>query len=251
MWLRLHREARLAKHLPILALGVVAACIAAASAQTPRPQLPPLQVGQYLYEARTNEPARTQGNVVTASITWACQGNVCSTRGPWPRPGVPACHALALQVGVITSYGRSGAMLTPAQLAECNAGVATPSVIAPGVRVTPSQPIRRPAASPTPTETPPPETPPAETPPSATPPPATPPPDTPTLTTDASGAIVVNATQLSLVGGAMRDVSDRIGAPIVVNASELSLVGGAAVDVSDRAAPAIVVNTSELSLVGR
>lgn len=214
MWLRSPAlgGAGLAKHLHIFVLGALVACVAAASAQTPR--LPPLQMGSYAYEARTTQAARTQGNVNASGIAWACQGSVCSTRGPWPGPGVPACHALALQVGVIASYGRSGAMLTAAELAECNAGLAAPNVRLPsGVQITPTIPIR---------------------------------PSTPDST-----AVVVNTPELSFVGGAAVDTSDRAAPAVTVNTSELSFVGGATVDLSDRDAPAVVVNTPELSFVGR
>jgi hypothetical protein len=140
---------------------------------------------------------------------------------------VPACHALALEVGVIASYGRSGVMLSAADLEQCNAGVATQNAIRPGVRVTPSTPIR--PARPQPSQSG-----------DAAPPPAS-----------SSGAVTTNTTELSFVGGASVDTSDRAAPAIVTNTGELSFVGSAPVDTSDRAAPAVVVNTTELSFVGR
>src|SRR5262249_18473377 len=56
--------------------------------------------------------------------TWQCGQNTCTVTGPWPTPGVGACHALALEVGVITAYGYAAAQLNTVQLTQCNAGVA-------------------------------------------------------------------------------------------------------------------------------
>jgi hypothetical protein len=77
----------------------------------------------YQYAARTVAPATRTGAVTAGSLTWQCTGSECRISGPWPAPGVSACAALAGQVGRIASYGRSGAMLTTEQLAQCNANL--------------------------------------------------------------------------------------------------------------------------------
>lgn len=62
----------------------------------------------------------------------------------------------------------------------------------------------------------------------------------------------ITTPELSFVGGAVTDRSDR-AAPAVVIASdaELSFVGGAMTDTSDRAGPPQTITTSELSFIGR
>lgn len=62
----------------------------------------------------------------------------------------------------------------------------------------------------------------------------------------------ITTPELSFVGGAMTDTSDR-AAPAVVIASpaELSFVGGAMTDTSDRVGPPQTITTSELSFIGR
>jgi hypothetical protein len=122
-----------------LAAALLVATIATAHAQTV--QLPPgqqiqrqqptlpapqLQTGSYVYTARTAAPVRRSGAVTASGITWACQGTSCTVTGPWPQPGVGACTALMREVGRITAYGRQGAMLNTAQLAQCNASLLSP-----------------------------------------------------------------------------------------------------------------------------
>lgn len=78
---------------------------------------------RYLYVAQTAAPTSREGPVRAGLLIWTCADNECSISGPWSAPGVPACAALAAQVGRIVSYGRAGAMLSEAQLAHCNANL--------------------------------------------------------------------------------------------------------------------------------
>lgn len=83
--------------------------------------------GQYLYVARVDGEVRQSGPVTTPNgLRWNCEGSACSIRGPWASPAVGACRELAALIGRISSYGRQGAMLSPAELAECNAGAPDP-----------------------------------------------------------------------------------------------------------------------------
>lgn len=139
-------------------LLVTAAIVFGAIAHAQQPQLPPQQqlphptpapaqtpsTVSFEYVARTGAPVRRSG-----SVTWTCSATSCTIRGSWLQPGVPACAALAAQVGRIVSYGRAGAMLTSQQLAQCNANVPQqqqppspppppPPPSAPGVEITTS-----------------------------------------------------------------------------------------------------------------
>lgn len=119
-----------------LAGALLIAVIASAHAQTPRPQpqqpipqqqpLPPAtpRIQTYTYTATTAAPVRRSGNVAALGITWSCSATACTVAGPWPAPGVPACAALAREVGRIVSYGRPGATLNATQLGQCNAAPA-------------------------------------------------------------------------------------------------------------------------------
>lgn len=91
----------------------------------PRPSVAPM--GMYAYTARTAGMVRRTGAVTGGGITWQCTQNYCMVSGPWRTPGVGSCHALALEVGAIVSYGHPAAQLNAAQLAQCNAGVAASS----------------------------------------------------------------------------------------------------------------------------
>lgn len=84
-------------------------------------------IGTYHYNADTHSTAARQGPVTASSIQWQCKGVRCTASGPWPKPGVAACKALAGEVGRIKSYGHKGAQLTAAQLGECNATAAAVS----------------------------------------------------------------------------------------------------------------------------
>jgi hypothetical protein len=94
----------------------------------------------YQYVAVTEAPAAaSQGPVRAGSLTWQCKGNRCSLGGPWPVPGVSACHSLAQVVGRLRSYGHVNAQLTPAQMQQCNAGVsAAKSTLQTPARVPPA-----------------------------------------------------------------------------------------------------------------
>jgi hypothetical protein len=95
----------------------------------------------YQYVATTTAPAARTGAVTAGNLTWQCTGSECRISGPWPAPGVGACALLAGQVGRIASYGRSGAMLNAAQLAECNANLPVAQM-----QITPQVAIARPQA---------------------------------------------------------------------------------------------------------
>lgn len=84
----------------------------------------PAHASAYQYTAVT-ETAKVlrQGTVQAGSLTWQCAGDRCTVRGPWPKPALSACKALARAVGPLRSYGHPGAMLSYAQLLQCNAGV--------------------------------------------------------------------------------------------------------------------------------
>ncbi len=78
----------------------------------------------YSYVAETAGSVRISGVVTAAGIDWNCAGNRCTTTGPWPTPAVAACQALARRVGPISAYGHKDQMLAPAELQQCNAGIA-------------------------------------------------------------------------------------------------------------------------------
>ena len=77
----------------------------------------------FVYTAALKSPSNIQGSVVASGISWQCKGNVCSTRGPWPKPGVSACAALANQVGEVAAYGYPSHQLSATELQSCNAGI--------------------------------------------------------------------------------------------------------------------------------
>lgn len=119
--------------LAIILLALSAAF--AADAQTPPDnfRLPPLTHVQnnsgppYTYIVRTVNPVRRSGDVVVLGVHWSCRESACTASGPWPRPLVPACIALAREIGPVAAVGRPGAVLTLAQIATCNAGLAAPT----------------------------------------------------------------------------------------------------------------------------
>jgi hypothetical protein len=173
----------------------------------------------YQYTAQTTQQVRRQGNVVAAGITWACRGQACTTSGPWVRPGVEACRALVAEVGVISAYGRTGAMLSVAELAACNATTATvaPNVVVPPIVRAPPTIVTR---------------------------------SGPGLTVRTDGPVTIAVPEMTFVGGALIATPDRGAAPVAVNVSELAFVGGAMVDRGD-VGPPVTVNVPELLFVGR
>lgn len=214
-----------------LAAALLVATIASAYAQTaqlppaqqiqrqqPTLPVPQLQIGTYVYTARTAATVRRSGAVTASGINWACQGTSCTVTGPWPQPGVGACAALAREVGRITSYGRQGAVLNAAQLAQCNVSLTSP---------------------PPPPPPPPPPAPPPPPPPPPSPPPPPPPP--------AASGVRITTSELSVVGGAETAVA--VAPTASITTSELSVVGGA-----DGGAPELpgprAITTPELSVVG-
>ncbi len=105
--------------LSVLVMTPAALFAASASSPTSATKAPV----NYRYVAETQSAADKQGSVTASGIRWQCAKARCTTRGPWPKPGVAACKALADQVGRIKSYGHGGAKLSAAQLAQCNAGL--------------------------------------------------------------------------------------------------------------------------------
>lgn len=216
--------------------ATVAIALAAPAAAKPPPFQLPLQ--SYQYTAETHEPARRQGTVVAGGFVWTCEGAVCTITGPWVRPAVGACRALAQQVGPIRAYGRPGAMLSPSDIASCNAGQ-TPTESKSQKPLPPRKTAISPSGGPV----------------SIT---------TPELSfvggsmidTSARGApVVVTVPELSFVGGTQ--IERKVSGPVEVNTPELSFVGevaprtGKLPDLTPRSAPAAVtITTPELSFVG-
>lgn len=122
-----HHAGRLALATAV-ALVAIALELPAAELQLEEPAVtvPSVSGGgdkQYRYTAVLQARAKHQGTVKAAGIRWKCSGNRCTTRGPWPRPGVRACNALAKQVGRVRSYGHSKKKLSRARIKQCNRGV--------------------------------------------------------------------------------------------------------------------------------
>lgn len=104
----------------------------------------PVRAQTYSYTAQLAAPATKQGLVEAAGIRWQCSGAACRTTGPWPVPGLEACHALAVKVGVVVSYGHPGAALDRAQLQQCNVGLAA-APVASAPAMVPMRPALTPA----------------------------------------------------------------------------------------------------------
>jgi hypothetical protein len=208
---------------------------AIAQKSPPKPGLPPglppaaaPTPTQYDYAATLAAIAKMQGAVVASGITWQCQGTRCTTRGPWPAPGVGGCAALAKLVGAVTAYGRPGAQLSPADLASCNQGVQSEAV-APKLSVAPLAPANTaPPASPPPADTPGPK---------STPPPST-----------RSGPVSVRTAALQVTGtGALAPLPPF--KPKSVRTATLQVTGSGAAAVSGTFPPK-VIRTAPLSATG-
>ena len=78
------------------------------------------QAQQFDYSAVIAGQGRVNGPVNAGGIVWQCNPKYCTTRGPWPVPGVKSCNALAKIVGPLASYGYQGRMLSPGDMATCN-----------------------------------------------------------------------------------------------------------------------------------
>ena len=104
---------------------MIAGSVWAAKTATPMgaKDLKPSFQTQYHYTAATKNNTKKHGAVRAGSLTWRCASKHCNISGPWPVPGVFACHKLAQQVGRIISYGHPGKKLNKAQLRQCNQGV--------------------------------------------------------------------------------------------------------------------------------
>ena len=177
------------------------ACIPLSAAQTPPPlPMPQLQMPGFDYRAETRAPARRQGNVSVGGVTWSCSANACTTRRPWANPTIESCRVLAAEVGAISSFGRAGATLSAAQIAQCNAA---PVLQQPSIRVTPPPVVTQLPASP-------------------------------------SGPVTIATPELSFVGGALTAPAPPATAAITLTTPELSLVGGATIGGSAGAAPVTI-----------
>ncbi|MFV2057420.1 MAG: hypothetical protein ACC707_13185, partial [Thiohalomonadales bacterium] len=93
---------------------------------------PSALVKQYNYTAKLKAATRRTGILNIRGIKWNCQGTRCTTRGPWPQPGINSCNQLAQKVGQITVYGHPGKRLSTGQLATCNKGVNRTAISATG-----------------------------------------------------------------------------------------------------------------------
>jgi hypothetical protein len=95
----------------------------------------------YVYYATVQSGLPRRTGTVRVSVDWACDKTGCKTISAWPHPAVGGCHALALQVGPIASYGKTNDMLTPEQLDQCNRGIpGARMVAATPAATTPAQP---------------------------------------------------------------------------------------------------------------
>jgi len=105
---------------------------------------------QYTYTARLSAPSKQQGSVVANGIKWECKGNTCSTRGPWPTPGIGACAALRAQTGTtVTAYGYPKHQLSAKELASCNGAATQQAPVVAKVKPEVMQRMLKPAPAPT------------------------------------------------------------------------------------------------------
>ena len=193
----------------------------------PRP-IAPLAM-TYTYTAVPQSGAPRQLGSVNAGSAWTCDRSGCKMTSPAAQPAVGGCNALAQRIGPIGSYGRSGAMLSPEQLDQCNRGI-------PGA-------VRMAAEAPAPAATPAEPAPAEEAPaPASTPAPAA------TAVTAPSGFSIF-LSELSIVGGDQGTV-DPTPAPVAIEAGELSVTGGA-IGSAPRDPPPLSITVPELSVVGR
>jgi hypothetical protein len=182
-------------------LALTLASIPLSTAQTPpRLPTPQLQIPGFDYRAETRAPARRQGTVSAGGVNWSCGVSACTTRRPWANPAVENCRALAMEVGAISSFGRAGAMLSAAQLAQCNA---SPSLQQPNVRVTPPPVITQ-------------------------------------LPAPSSGPVTITAPELSFVGGVIVTPPPPATSAVTLTTPELSFVGGATTGVATSATPVTI-----------
>ncbi|HEX3064659.1 MAG TPA: hypothetical protein VHQ39_04225 [Dongiaceae bacterium] len=110
-------NASLCRQWVALAPGKVAAYFAFAIALLFSPGA---QAQQFDYSAVIAGQGHVNGPVNAGGIVWQCNAKYCTTRGPWPVPGVKSCNALAMIVGQLASYGHKGRMLSPGDMATCN-----------------------------------------------------------------------------------------------------------------------------------
>jgi hypothetical protein len=121
----------------VSAIAVIVLCSAVAHAQAPRrPTI-------YEITATLSRPSGAPGEIVTQGATWSCTNSACTTRSLSPSVVIATCAALAARVGQISAYGRSGAMLTAEQLAECNRSARVQAQAQPQVRLPPNVALPR------------------------------------------------------------------------------------------------------------
>jgi hypothetical protein len=181
----------------------------------------------YTYTAVPQSGAPRQLGSVNAGSAWTCDRSGCKMTSPAAQPAVGGCNALAQRIGPIGSYGRSGAMLSPEQLDQCNRGI-------PGA-------VRMAAEAPAP----------AATPSEAAPAPAeeAPVPAPESVPAPAPSGFSIYLAELSVVGGDQGTV-DPTPAPVAIDAGELSITGGA-VGPAPTDPPPLSITVPELSVVGR
>ena len=68
------------------------------------------------YIAETASTAQRQGAVNAGNVAWQCDGVRCLGIGPWARPPMSLCVALAREVGTLRVF----AQFAPRDVALCN-----------------------------------------------------------------------------------------------------------------------------------
>lgn len=119
------------QHKGIFIFAALSAALATNAEAAPAPMKPPPTPVQSpikpptnaSYAAQTRQPTLKNGAVFAGGITWQCQGNQCQASGAFVAPTVPACHALALQVGALNSFTIGKQSIDASNLAQCNAGL--------------------------------------------------------------------------------------------------------------------------------
>lgn len=196
-------------------------------APLPAPMLlAPLAIN-YVYTAvpQTAPPRRL--GAVSAGSDWTCDQSGCKMSSPAAQPAVGGCNALARQIGPIGSYGRTGAMLTPAQLDECNRGIAGAIMLA-ATDSAPASPPSEPASSPVE--------------------PAPAPAPAPAMPAAVPSGITIVVSELAIAGGEQGTIDPTPG-NLTITSGELSISGGA---LGERPVvpPPMTINVPEMSIIG-
>jgi len=75
------------------------------------------------YFATLAQPVAEEKVYVVDQNLWRCKADKCSLiSNPVDAASIRSCNALSRQVGSVSSYGKSGHMLSADDLAKCNAG---------------------------------------------------------------------------------------------------------------------------------